>query len=66
MNALTRKRNWGLAALVAALCAAVWVAQASSSRATNITITEEDYFNTPGQIAALAATASNSRPRIRV
>ena len=29
--------------------------QATSSAATNITLTEEDYFNTPGQIAALAA-----------
>ena len=31
------------------------VSQAISSAATNITLTEEDYFNTPGQIAALAA-----------
>jgi len=27
--------------------------QATSSAATNITLTEEDYFNTPGQVAAL-------------
>jgi multiple sugar transport system substrate-binding protein len=38
---------------VAALCAVVWFSQAASS-APNITLTEEDYFNTPGQIAALA------------
>jgi multiple sugar transport system substrate-binding protein len=30
------------------------VSQATSSAATNITLTEEDYFNTPGQTAALA------------
>ena len=33
----------------------IGVSQATSSAATNITLTEEDYFNTPGQIAALAA-----------
>ncbi len=32
----------------------VGLSQATSSAATNITLTEEDYFNTPGQIAALA------------
>ena len=31
------------------------MSQAASSAATNITLTEEDYFNTPGQIAALDA-----------
>ena len=55
MNLLTRRRHWGLAALAAATCAVVGVSQATSSAATNITLTEEDYFNTPGQTAALAA-----------
>ena len=53
MNVLTRRRYWGLAALAAAACAAIGVSQATSSAATNITLTEEDYFNTPGQVAAL-------------
>ena len=43
-----------MAALVAAMCAVVAYSQAASS-ASNITLTEEDYFNTPGQIAALDA-----------
>jgi multiple sugar transport system substrate-binding protein len=55
VNALTRKRSLGLAALVVAACAVFGVAQASSSAASKITLTEEDYFNTPGQTAALAA-----------
>ena len=55
MNLLTRKRLWALVTLTAALCVAVGVTQTISSAATKITITEEDYFNTPGQIAALAA-----------
>jgi multiple sugar transport system substrate-binding protein len=52
---MIRRRYWVLAALVAAACAAGLASQATSSAATNITLTEEDYFNTPGQIAALAA-----------
>jgi multiple sugar transport system substrate-binding protein len=36
------------------MCAVVVYSQVASS-ASNITITEEDYFNTPGQIAALDA-----------
>jgi multiple sugar transport system substrate-binding protein len=44
-----------LAALAAAACAAIGASQAASSAATKITLTEEDYFNTPGQTAALAA-----------
>src|SRR4051794_2709289 len=55
VNVLRRKRNWGVAAVVAVLCTVVWVSQAMSSPAASITLTEEDYFNTPGQIAALAA-----------
>jgi multiple sugar transport system substrate-binding protein len=52
---LTRKRSLALAALAAAACAAIGASQATSSSATKITLTEEDYFNTPGQTAALAA-----------
>jgi multiple sugar transport system substrate-binding protein len=57
VNLLTRRRRWGLtlAALTAVTCAVVGFSQTSSLAATNITLTEEDYFNTPGQIAALAA-----------
>jgi multiple sugar transport system substrate-binding protein len=51
------KRRWhrGCAALVASTCAVVGLSQVASSGATNISLTEEDYFNTPGQISALAA-----------
>jgi multiple sugar transport system substrate-binding protein len=54
---LTRRWHWGLAALAIATCAivALSLSHATSSAATNITLTEEDYFNTPGQIAALTA-----------
>jgi multiple sugar transport system substrate-binding protein len=56
VNVLTRARYRGLmAALAVALCAVIGVSLATSSAATKITITEEDYFNTPGQIAALKA-----------
>lgn len=55
MNLVTRRLQWASLALVAALCAVVWVATATGSTKSTITITEEDYFNTPGQIAALSA-----------
>ena len=55
MKLLTRKRSLVLAALAAAACAAIGASQASSSSTAKITLTEEDYFNTPGQTAALAA-----------
>jgi multiple sugar transport system substrate-binding protein len=57
VNVLTRTRYWALAALAAAACAAIGVSQATGSATAKITITEEDYFNTPGQIAALNAYA---------
>jgi multiple sugar transport system substrate-binding protein len=57
VNLVTRRWHWGLVALVIAMCALVALslsrAISSGSAATNITLTEEDYFNTPGQIAAL-------------
>ena len=59
MKLLTRRRIWGLAVLMAATCAVIGLSQASSSAATkttkNMKLTEEDYFNTPGQTSALAA-----------
>jgi multiple sugar transport system substrate-binding protein len=55
MKLFTKRWQWGFAAtIVAAMCAVVGFSVASSA-AANITLTEEDYFNTPGQIAALAA-----------
>ena len=55
MKLLTRKWQWGFAAaFVAAICAVVGFS-AVGSAANKITLTEEDYFNTPGQIAALTA-----------
>ncbi len=57
MDVLTRgrRRYWGLATLVAVVCAVIAASQAVGSAETSITLTEEDYFNTPGQIAALDA-----------
>jgi multiple sugar transport system substrate-binding protein len=60
VNLLTRTRHWRLIALLAALAAATPVVVGCASNAANsaagkITLTEEDYFNTPGQISALAA-----------
>jgi multiple sugar transport system substrate-binding protein len=55
MKLFTKKWQWGCAAtILAAMCTLVAFSVASSA-ATSITLTEEDYFNTPGQIAALAA-----------
>jgi multiple sugar transport system substrate-binding protein len=56
VNLSTRRRHWGLSTLVVATCAviAIGLSQATSSAATKITLTEMDYFNTPGQIKALA------------
>jgi multiple sugar transport system substrate-binding protein len=55
VNVFTRRRRWALAALTVALCVVVGLSsQVTSSAATKITLTEEDYFNTPGQTAALA------------
>ena len=61
MNLLTKRRHRVLAAIVAATLAVAGLSQMSSSAATKkitkITLTEEDYFNTPGQTAALALYA---------
>jgi multiple sugar transport system substrate-binding protein len=56
VNLSIRRWHWGLAVLVIATCAiiALSLSRTTSSAATNITLTEEDYFNTPGQTAALA------------
>ncbi len=55
MNVLAKKRYWGMAVLAAAACVVVGLSQATSFAASKITLTEEDYFNTPGQISALVA-----------
>ncbi len=54
---MSLKRRWhrGCAALVTSTCAVVGLSQVATSASTNISLTEEDYFNTPGQISALAA-----------
>ena len=54
MKPLRKMRHRGLAALVATTFAVVGLSQVSTFRRTKITLTEEDYFNTPGQTAALA------------
>ena len=54
MKLFPKRWQWGfVTALLAAMCGVV-VFSVASSAATKITLTEEDYFNTPGQIAALA------------
>lgn len=55
MNQWKTRGRQGLAALAAATCAVVGLSQVSTSAATKITITEEDYFSTPGQVSGLAA-----------
>jgi len=55
MKLLTRRWQWGALVLVAATCAVVALATVSRAATKSITLTEEDYFNTPGQIAALNA-----------
>jgi len=49
-----RRTGFG-ALLVALLCAFATLAGTPAHAATHITLTEEDYFSTPGQVAALAA-----------
>ena len=55
MKLLTKTRHRGLAALAAAAVAVTGLLQVTAFGATKITLTEEDYFNTPGQLSALAA-----------
>src|ERR1035441_500598 len=63
MKVFGRRRHLGLAVVAAAMFVVVGLLQVgvsaatSAPRATSINLTEEDYFNTPGQIAALAAYA---------
>jgi multiple sugar transport system substrate-binding protein len=58
---LTRRRYRVLAAIAAATFAVAGLSQMSTSAATKkitkITLTEEDYFNTPGQVKALEVYA---------
>jgi multiple sugar transport system substrate-binding protein len=56
VNLLTRRRDRRLAALAVAMSAVIGLSlsQATGSAASKITLTEMDYFNTPGQIKALA------------
>ena len=66
MKLLSRRWQWGLLALAAVLCAVAGVARATTgSAATKITITEEDYFNTPGRTLRWPPTARRSKPRIQ-
>jgi multiple sugar transport system substrate-binding protein len=55
VNLFKKRRHRGLAALAAATFAVVGLSQVSTSAATNMTLTEEDYFSTPGQVSGLAA-----------
>ena len=58
MKRSIRKGRWAFAAVLVAACAVTGCSQSSGSSGSSgsqTTITEEDYFNTPGQIAALAA-----------
>lgn len=50
---LMRRWQLGAAALTAALVAVLAMSQGATASTAKITITEEDYFNTPGQISAL-------------
>jgi multiple sugar transport system substrate-binding protein len=52
---LIRRWQYGVAALAAVLVGVLALSTGAGAAHTKITITEEDYFNTPGQIAALAA-----------
>ena len=56
MKRSTRRGRWGFAVVLVVACAIAGCSQSSGSSGssgTQTTITEEDYFNTPGQIAAL-------------
>jgi multiple sugar transport system substrate-binding protein len=72
MNAVTRfMRRWqyGIAALAAVLVSLLALSSGAGASSAKITITEEDYFNTPGQIAALTAYSKSfekSHPGVTV
>src|ERR1051326_6752659 len=55
MKLSIRRGRWGLAAVLVAACAVAGCSSSASTNSNKTTITEEDYFNTPAQIAALAA-----------
>ena len=58
MKRSIRRGLGGFAAVLVVACAVAGCSQSSSTSGTSgskTTLTEEDYFNTPGQIAALAA-----------
>ena len=55
MKLSIRRGQWGLAAVLVAACAVAGCSSSGGTTSSKTTITEEDYFNTPGQIAALAA-----------
>jgi multiple sugar transport system substrate-binding protein len=55
VNLPKRVRHRGLGALAAATFAVVGLSPVSASAATKITLTEEDYYNTVGQVGAIAA-----------
>lgn len=54
MNLLKTRRHRGLAALAAATCAVAGLSQVGASASASTTLTEIDYFSTPGQLSALA------------
>lgn len=55
-SSMNLKSRWhqGLATLLAAVCAVGGMSQVTASATSTIKLTEEDYFNTPGQLSALA------------
>jgi multiple sugar transport system substrate-binding protein len=55
MKLSIKRGQWGLAAVLVAACAVAGCSSSGGTTSSKTTITEEDYFNTPGQIAALAA-----------
>ena len=59
MNRSAGRPRFGLVlvALAVAMCVVAGLSRAAGPAATKITLTEEDYFNTPGQVAALALYA---------
>ena len=67
LSLLMRRWQRGLAVFVAAMFAVTGLSsvtglwQVGASAATTITLTEEDYFTTPGQIAGLAAYSKQFR-----
>lgn len=69
MKLLEKRQHRGLAALAATTFAVVGLSQVSASASSSMTLTEIDYYSTPGQLSSLASYAKqfeSAHPGVKV